>query len=1511
MANPKGEKIVHGHVNVQAQENRLSITQESKKAIIEWDDFSIGLHETVNIKQVCPGAAVLNRVTGTHPSKIFGSLQSNGFVYLINEQGIIIGKEGAVTTKGFLASCLNLKNESFLQGKTLVFRGNHSKELMNLGTIRSLKGPIFLLAQVVKNEGKILAKKEKAYLIGSDHVYLTKDHQVFVQVESNGKVENKGSIQALSTHIEASGGNIYEYAINQAGIIEANGIEHIDGRVILKAHSSGTNLSGSIVAQSDDLGGMVQIIGGDHIHIQDNANVLVDGKLGGGTVLVGGDYQGKKLGIENTKNIWVGKKAFIRADATDHGNGGKVIVWGNENNLFGGTVSAKGGINGGNGGLVEISSKNHLLYKGFVYTNAPRGRTGTLLLDPSDITISGGASSPTFPTAPGEYDPVVASATLNAADLVNITDGLENNDVIVSTSSGVGGGGNVTFAANVSWSAATTLTVLADTTITINTGIALSNTSTASNFTAFDFRGNEGGGASGGTTGIDVFGSVSSVNGNINFVGEGGGSPTSSAIGIYLRSTSTGLSSTGTGVNAATITLNGSGGSGTGGSHGVVLEGSGDRITSVDGNISVTGQGGGGDPGANTSYGIFCTSGANIVSSGTGSSAATITLNGTGGDGTSGNSGIRLSSATTSITSVSGDINITAIASGTTTANRGIDFAGGSITSTGTGPNAATITLVDVRGSSTGTDDCAGLYMNGAGSLISSEVGAVDITALGGGSGASARGVAMVGTGGTISSTGTGSDAATVTIDATGGPSGTATSHGFELGGNGVVTSVAGDINITGLAQNVGNGISIFGDILSTSTGSSAADITLHGTGAGGSNIGINLASSGALIESRSDSSTITLTGIGITGFATTAGSSIGGGSTLGPIIINTETITLAGNIQSSGALTIRPTADSTTIGLGNASTGTLNLTATEIGLLADGFSSISFGRTTQDSTVDMEAITYNDPIIVYGKQIEVDGMITAGANDVTLNIGPSSSGTLNLDANVTTTGTFSVNGGSSSDAFNINVTGQTATIDGGGGTNTLTGPGAVNTWTITADDAGTLDSITFSNIQNLIGNTSSDSFTFNGAFQVSGSIDGSTGINTVTGPNVLNSWTISADDAGTITPTGASGATSLTNITNLTGGSFDDTFTFNGAFQISGAINGGGGSNTINGPNVNNTWAVVSQTTGTITPTGATGPTTYSNVGTLVGNSADDTFNLSADITLPSITAGTGTDTLTFLPGWTIAATVDLNTTMGFEVINGPPGLDNTLIGNNLSNTWTVTSANAGTLQNTTYPFPFVLTFSNFPNLTGGNQNDTFDLTGGFSINSVDGSTGFNTLLAPNTVNTWNITENNSGMLNAIAFSNTQNLTGGNLADTFIFTNQQGIDGQIDGGAPASSNTLDYSAFSPVATVQFLTPTSGTASNLGNGFVNIANIIGNVTIITSSTLEKSSFYFTNLQLLFTELYHNRLIPEFFYRQFEPTKYVYRRQEKIRIQVSDKIPLIKEDETILIKPKESLNNELF
>ncbi|MDJ0568130.1 MAG: filamentous hemagglutinin N-terminal domain-containing protein [Pleurocapsa sp. MO_192.B19] len=136
-------------------------------------------------------------------------------------------------------------------------------------------------------------------------------------------------------------------------------------------------------------GGRVEVLG-DKVSLVNNASIDVSSETGGGTALIGGDYQGRDALI-NARRTYIDDSVKINADAFSNGNGGRVIVWGDEVTGFYGNISARGGDISGNGGFVEVSGKEHLIFRGNVDTTAVNGFTGTLLLDPTNIIIANGS----------------------------------------------------------------------------------------------------------------------------------------------------------------------------------------------------------------------------------------------------------------------------------------------------------------------------------------------------------------------------------------------------------------------------------------------------------------------------------------------------------------------------------------------------------------------------------------------------------------------------------------------------------------------------------------------------------------------------------------------------------------------------------------------------------------------------------------------------------------------------------------------------------------------------------------------------------------------------------------------------------------------------------------------------------------------------------------------------------------------------------------------------------------
>lgn len=248
--------------------------------------------------------------------------------------------------------------------------------------------------------------------------------------------------------------------INHEGYIQANCIERSGGRVLLLAPE--VKISGTIAAET----GTVEILG--H-HIKQSGTINVSGPYGAGTVLIGGDFQGNNSAIINSQSVTMPAGSNIYADALISGNGGRVILWSDQNTFFEGSIQAKGGVGGGNGGFVEISSPNRLRFHGLVNTSAPSGKTGTLLLDPCDIVIDHvlTPSNPVLAASP--YDPLI-NATVATDDIVTV---LGVSNLVMSTSLGGGGTGNISLLAGlpISWATANSLTLNAERNITIASDI--------------------------------------------------------------------------------------------------------------------------------------------------------------------------------------------------------------------------------------------------------------------------------------------------------------------------------------------------------------------------------------------------------------------------------------------------------------------------------------------------------------------------------------------------------------------------------------------------------------------------------------------------------------------------------------------------------------------------------------------------------------------------------------------------------------------------------------------------------------------------------------------------------------------------------------------------------------------------------------------------------------------------------------------------------------------------------
>ncbi|MHC4294383.1 MAG: two-partner secretion domain-containing protein, partial [Planctomycetota bacterium] len=386
--------VVAGSATFQNSGGDRTITT-SERAIINWRHFSVPSDTTTRFVQPRSASTVLNRVVGRDTSRIDGTLRGNGHVYLINPHGVLIGPTGRVNTHSFTASTLDVENAAFMAGGDLNFRGDSAASVTNLGEIEAIGGDVFLISRSVENRGSLRAPEGKVSLAAGSDVMLTHDRQVYIRPEGSSSegtgVLNTGSIESASAELKAHG-NVYAMAIRNDGVIRATGAIKRDGKVILEGGggsviNTGILQASNVTEDGKTIGGEIQVLGED-IRMVSQGVVDASGDLGGGTINIGGSFQGKGP-LPNADCTLIGPDVRISADAGEQGDGGQVVIWSDGITGFAGRVSARGGRLGGDGGFVEVSGKEGLLYTGSVDTRAPSGTNGMLLLDPTTINIDG------------------------------------------------------------------------------------------------------------------------------------------------------------------------------------------------------------------------------------------------------------------------------------------------------------------------------------------------------------------------------------------------------------------------------------------------------------------------------------------------------------------------------------------------------------------------------------------------------------------------------------------------------------------------------------------------------------------------------------------------------------------------------------------------------------------------------------------------------------------------------------------------------------------------------------------------------------------------------------------------------------------------------------------------------------------------------------------------------------------------------------------------------------------
>ena len=256
---PQGGEVTAGSASVTVAPGKVTIVQGSPSAVLNWQSFSIGAGEAVQFVQPSTSAVALNRVVGTDPSAILGSLSSNGKVFLVNPNGILFGKGASVSVGGLAASTLNLTDSDFMAGR-YTFSGSSTNAVINQGTLSAPGGYVALLGARVSNEGVIAARMGSVTLAGGQAITLdvAGDGLLNISIDQgavNALVSNGGLIQADGGQVlmtAQAAGKLLKTVVNNTGVVQAQTLVKHNGSIkLLGDMQTGTvNAAGTLDASA-------------------------------------------------------------------------------------------------------------------------------------------------------------------------------------------------------------------------------------------------------------------------------------------------------------------------------------------------------------------------------------------------------------------------------------------------------------------------------------------------------------------------------------------------------------------------------------------------------------------------------------------------------------------------------------------------------------------------------------------------------------------------------------------------------------------------------------------------------------------------------------------------------------------------------------------------------------------------------------------------------------------------------------------------------------------------------------------------------------------------------------------------------------------------------------------------------------------------------------------------------------------------------------------------------------
>lgn len=367
LAQPAGLSALHGSASVAVSGSTTTVTTVngagSRHSALDWRSFGVGSGQTVHFAQPDALSLSINRVTGNDPSRIAGTLSSNGRLVLVNPAGIAVAPGAVIDTAGFTASTLGMSRADAIAGRLRFSSDGEGKagRLQVQGSVLARQGDVVLIGTDVEagSGGVLEARGGDLVLAAGRAVEVTGRglEGIHLQVRApQDRAVNLGTLRGDSVAIFAG-------SLRHSGLIEAASATVSGGRVLLLA-ADDADVRGRVTAATSERGGTVHITG-DRVTLKGSAVVDASHANGGGEILVGGGSRGQDVRLPNARRVDVDADAVLKADATASGPGGTVIVWSDDRLDFAGTILARGA-GGGARGRVEVDAAGSVRFRGKV-----------------------------------------------------------------------------------------------------------------------------------------------------------------------------------------------------------------------------------------------------------------------------------------------------------------------------------------------------------------------------------------------------------------------------------------------------------------------------------------------------------------------------------------------------------------------------------------------------------------------------------------------------------------------------------------------------------------------------------------------------------------------------------------------------------------------------------------------------------------------------------------------------------------------------------------------------------------------------------------------------------------------------------------------------------------------------------------------------------------------------------------------------------------------------------------